>query len=301
MPKPPRHKTPALADLRREIDRIDEAMHELLLERGEIIDTLIAVKNTQEVGSAFRPAREADMMRSLVKRHRGNLPLDTAESIWRVIISTFTFVQSPFAVHADLSAGDAMMRDSARFHFGFTVPFVPHVGASSVVAAVSESKGDLGLVPAFATAGTGPWWAALEFDAAPKIIARLPFVERPNHPAAMPVFVVSRVAADAMVTETEVWSVRVSGWKASSVGTLPSWPTLSPCPTAPSMAPPCWSRWSAAASRPCPTPWSASAPRSVPRPSSAVTRPAIRCRETSSPAKAGELGAPPASTGHDKN
>jgi chorismate mutase len=220
MPKPPRHKTPALADLRREIDRIDEAMHELLLERGEIIDTLIAVKNTQEVGSAFRPAREADMMRRLVKRHRGNLPLDTAESIWRVIISTFTFVQSPFSVHADLSAGDAMMRDSARFHFGFTVPFVPHAGASSVVAAVSESKGDLGLVPAFATAGAGPWWAALEFDAAPKIIARLPFVERPNHPAAMPVFVVSRVAADAMVTETEVWSVRVSGWKASSVGTV---------------------------------------------------------------------------------
>jgi chorismate mutase len=221
MPKPPRpKKPPALADLRRDIDRIDEAMHELLLERGEIIDTLIAVKNTQEVGSAFRPAREADMMRRLVKRHRGNLPLDTAESIWRVIISTFTFVQAPFAVHADLSAGDALMRDSARFHFGFTVPFVPHAGASSVVAAVSESKGDLGLVPAFATPGAGPWWAALEFDTAPKVIARLPFVERPNHPAAMPVFVISRVAADAMVTETEVWSVRVSGWKASSVGTI---------------------------------------------------------------------------------
>jgi chorismate mutase len=220
MPKPPRQKVPTLADLRRDIDRIDEAMHELLLERGEIIDTLIAVKKTQEVGSAFRPAREAEMMRRLVQRHRGNLPLDTAESIWRVIIATFTYVQAPFSVHADLSAGDALMRDSARFHFGFTVPFVPHAGASSVVAAVSESKGDLGLVPAFATAGAGPWWAALEFDTAPKIIARLPFVERPNHPAAMPVFVVSRVAADAMVTETEVWSVRVSGWNAASVSTV---------------------------------------------------------------------------------
>jgi chorismate mutase len=220
MPKPPRQKVPTLADLRRDIDRIDEAMHELLLERGEIIDTLIAVKKTQEVGSAFRPAREAEMMRRLVQRHRGNLPLDTAESIWRVIIATFTYVQSPFSVHADLSAGDALMRDSARFHFGFTVPFVPHAGAASVVAAVSESKGDLGLVPAFATAGAGPWWAALEFDTAPKIIARLPFVERPNHPAAMPVFVVSRVAADAMVTETEVWSVRVSGWNAASVSTV---------------------------------------------------------------------------------
>jgi chorismate mutase len=220
MPKRSRQKQISLADLRLEIDRIDAAMHGLLMERGEIIDRLIAVKKTQETGSAFRPAREADMMRRLVERHRGNLPLDTAESIWRVIISTFTYVQAPFSVHADLSAGDASMRDSARFHFGFTVPFVAHMGAASVVEAVTESKGDLGLVPAFAVASSGPWWAALEFDSAPKIIARLPFVERHDHPAAMPVFVVSRVAADAMVTETEVWSMRVSGWRAASVNAV---------------------------------------------------------------------------------
>jgi chorismate mutase len=216
MAKLSRSETPSLADLRREIDRIDETMHGLLMERGEIIDRLISVKQTQESGSAFRPAREAEMMRRLVDRHRGILPLDTVESIWRVIISTFTYVQAPFSVHADLSAGDAAMRDSARFHFGFTVPFVPHMGAASVVAAVSDSKGDLGLVPAFAMAGSGAWWNALEFDSAPKIIARLPFVERADHPAAAPVFVVSRVAAESMVKEVEVWSIRVAGWSTAA-------------------------------------------------------------------------------------
>ena len=211
---------PSLADLRQEIDRIDEAMHRLLMERGEIIDRLIAVKKSQESGSAFRPAREAEMMRRLVKRHKGILPLDTAESIWRVIIATFTYVQAPFSVHADLSAGDALMRDSARFHFGFTVPFVPHMGAAGVVAAVSSSKGDLGLVPALALASAGAWWSALEFDAAPKIIARLPFVERADHPAALPVFVVSKIAAEAMATEAGVWSVRVAGWGAKPAQAL---------------------------------------------------------------------------------
>jgi chorismate mutase len=215
-PKQSRSNAPALADLRRDIDRIDEAMHGLLMERGEIIDRLIAVKQTQETGSAFRPAREAEMMRRLVERHKGILPLDTAEGIWRVIISTFTYVQAPFTVHADLSAGDAQMRDSARFHFGFTAPFVAHMGAASVVAAVSDSKGDIGLVPAFAVAGTGAWWNALEFDAAPKVIARLPFVERADHPAALPLFVISRAAAEAMVREVEVWSVRVAGWSAKA-------------------------------------------------------------------------------------
>jgi chorismate mutase len=219
MAKPP--QAPSLADLRKEIDRIDEAMHQLLMERGEIIDRLIAAKRSQDTGtSAFRPAREAEMMQRLVKRHKGLLPLDTVESIWRVIISTFTYVQAPFSVHADLSAGDALMRDSARFHFGFTVPFVPHMGAAGVVAAVSASKGDLGLVPAVEVASAGAWWSALEFDAAPKIIARLPFVERPDHPAALPVFVLSRVAPDAMATEAAVWSIRVSGWGAGPAQAL---------------------------------------------------------------------------------
>ena len=201
---------PTLADLRREIDRIDEAMHRLLMERGEIIDTLIATKKTAESGSAFRPAREADMMKRLVERHRGLLPLDTVESIWRVIIATFTYVQAPFSVHAVLSAGEAAMRDTARFHFGFTVPFATHMGAAGVVAAIAASRGDLGLVPA--TGASGAWWTALEGHDAPKIIARLPFVERADHPAGLQVFAIARPNPDALVTDVETWSVRVAGW-----------------------------------------------------------------------------------------
>ena len=139
---------PSLQDLRREIDSIDEQVHELLMKRGDIIDRLISVKKTQEVGSAFRPAREADMMRRLVQRHRGMLPLDTVESIWRVIIATFTYVQAPFSVHADLSVGESAMRDSARFHFGFTTPYVAHFSAQAAVESVAKSKGDLALVSA---------------------------------------------------------------------------------------------------------------------------------------------------------
>ncbi|MBI3435672.1 MAG: chorismate mutase [Proteobacteria bacterium] len=205
---------PSLTDLRAEIDRIDAAMHALLIERGDIIDRLIGIKRTSESGSAFRPAREADMMRRLVERHRGILPLDTAESIWRVIIATFTYVQAPFAVHADFSIGEAAMRDCARFHFGFTVPLNAHIGAAGVVAAVAASRGDLGLVPATATRVA--WWSALEGEATPKIIARLPFVERADHPAGLPVFAIARPHADAVVADVAMWSLKVSGWSAAA-------------------------------------------------------------------------------------
>jgi hypothetical protein len=54
----------------------------------------------------------------------------------------------------------------------------------------------------------------------PKIIARLPFVERADHPAALPVFAISRASPETMVTEVEVWSLRVSGWSAAAARAL---------------------------------------------------------------------------------
>lgn len=61
--------------IRTRIDAIDEAVHRLLIERSGVIAELIRVKGTAEPGSAFRPEREADMMRRLVQRHQGDLPV----------------------------------------------------------------------------------------------------------------------------------------------------------------------------------------------------------------------------------
>jgi chorismate mutase-like protein len=210
MPLP---EKPTLLDIRNEIDRLDASMHTLLMERSQVIETLIKVKKTGESGSAFRPAREAEVLRRLVERHKGLLPLDTVESIWRVIISTFTYVQAPHAVHADITGDAAAIRDTARFHFGFTVPFITHNSASDVIRTVDQSKGDLGIFRLDQSADAGPWWRMLERANAPKIIARLPFIDRPDHPAGLPVYVVSKPLADAAVREVIVASLTVERWK----------------------------------------------------------------------------------------
>jgi chorismate mutase len=201
-----------LAELRAEIDRIDLEMHRLLIARGEIIDRLISVKRSQGGGSAFRPDREAKIMRALVERHHGLLPLDAVEGIWRVIVSTFTYMQANYAVHADDSGGDAQMRDSARFHFGFTVPYIAHHGASAVISAVAASKGDLGVLRSAGALSDGAWWMRLVGEDAPKIIARLPFVERPDHPAGLPVFVVAKPAADAASQDILLHAIVLPQW-----------------------------------------------------------------------------------------
>lgn len=205
-------KPTTLADLRGEIDRIDSTMHALLMERSQVIETLISVKKTQASGSAFRPGREADIMKRLALSHKGLLPLDTVESIWRIIIATFTYVQASYSVHADVSGGDATMRDSARFHFGFTVPFLPHENARAVIAAVADSAGDLGIFRMDQGASAGIWWRDLIGNDAPKIIARLPFVERPGHPAGTPVYCIAKPLADAAVREIVLYAARVERW-----------------------------------------------------------------------------------------
>jgi chorismate mutase len=205
---------PSLADLRQEIDRIDETMHRLLMERGTIIDRLIAAKKASETGlsSAFRPGREASMMRALAARHGGLLPLDTVEGIWRVIIGTFTYVQSNYSVHADISGGDAPMRDSVRFHFGFTVPYITHPSAAAVIEAVASSRGDLGVFRLDQGATSGAWWRTLADRDRPKIIARLPFIERPDHPAGTPVFVISKPLVDAAVRDVVLYAAQFERW-----------------------------------------------------------------------------------------
>ncbi|WP_407519016.1 chorismate mutase [Methylobacterium oryzisoli] len=204
-----------LAALRSEIDRIDAAMHDLLMERGRIIDRLIAVKRTSASGSAFRPGREASMMRAIAERHAGLLPLDTVEGIWRVIIATFTYVQAPFGVHADVSGGDAPMRDSARFHFGFTVPYRPHPSAKAVIAAVADSRGDLGIFRLDQGVTAGVWWEELAGAGRPKVIARLPFIERPGHPAGTPVFVIAKPLDDPSAAQRDwvLYAARFERWR----------------------------------------------------------------------------------------
>jgi len=189
-----------LAGLRREIDTIDEEIHRLLVARSAIIDELIKVKGTAVSGAAFRPAREADMMRRLVTRHRGILPIATVEHIWREIVSTFTFLQAHYEVYMDGGRDPVAMRDLARFYFGFTVPAHLVAGPDEVIDAVARSVSDLGIVRQSQPSWVGPWWTRLGGDG-PRIIARLPYILFEGRVADLPALVVSNPISEAVGPE----------------------------------------------------------------------------------------------------
>lgn len=199
-----------LGELRDTIDTIDKEMHRLLVERGAIIDSLIRTKGTEKAGAAFRPGREADMMRRLVARHQGQLPITTVEHIWREIITTFTRMQAPFDVAIDGSADPDRMRDLARFYFGFSVRLVRLSDAAAVVAHVAAT-GDLGVVARDQKPSTGAWWRGLSKPSGPQIMAVLPYIEVLERPADLPAFVISPRLSDPTPPDIRILAVSVRG------------------------------------------------------------------------------------------
>ncbi len=190
--------------IRAEIDSIDSAMHDLLIRRSAVIDELIAVKGAQTPGTAFRPGREADMMRRFVMRHEGHLPLTTIEHIWREIIATFTAMQAPYSIISGPASDDLAMRDVVRFYFGFSVPVS---AAASNEAALEAMRGNRSQIAVIATESEGPWWQGLCGEGAPKVFATLPFIVMEGRPAGLPCYVVANSLKDDSATDIRLYAV----------------------------------------------------------------------------------------------
>jgi chorismate mutase / prephenate dehydratase len=193
-----------LQAIRRRIDAIDETMHRLLIERSSVIAELIEIKGTSTPGAAFRPDREADMMRRMAMRHEGTLPLVTVEHIWREIITTFTAMQAPFGVAVGPASDALAMRDLVRFYFGFSVPVATHATSEAAVARVAASENDVAVV---AADGEGGWWKSLTGSRTPKIFAKLPFIEIPDRPAGRPAYVVGPPLLEAPLPDIVVYAL----------------------------------------------------------------------------------------------
>ncbi|MHA7775725.1 chorismate mutase [Roseibium sp. M-1] len=191
----------SLDDLRERVDEIDARIHDALMERARAEAGIQAAQLAAGAGPAlFHPERDADQMRQMVERHKGDLPLSTVEHLWRDLICACTSLQADTAVHLDGSADLIEMLDLARFYFGFSVELVPGSDAADVVGAVTASEGDLGLV-ALTDRAELPWWRGLS-EAGALVRARLPFVVLDERPADLPALVLAR--ADSMIDNADV-------------------------------------------------------------------------------------------------
>src|SRR5690242_198155 len=132
-----------LAALRSELDRIDNAMHELLMQRARVVEQVAKAGKR----SAYRPGREASIIRRLLARHSGSLPPHTLVRLWRELLAGTTAMQGAFTIAVCEPDSSARYTQAAREHFGGLTPLHAFGSPSQTMAEVSRGAAAVGVLP----------------------------------------------------------------------------------------------------------------------------------------------------------
>jgi chorismate mutase/prephenate dehydratase len=199
-PPPPQDGWPGgLTALRAELDRIDDRLHALLMQRARVVEH-VAVSGKP---GAFRPGREASIVRRLLRDHTGALPAQALVRIWRELLAGTTAMQGPFTVAVcEADVAGAGFTQAAREHFGALTPLHVHRGPAQVMAEVCAGSAAVGVLPCPAETSTSrdAWWTALLQNDEPRIhvVARLPFwTPRAEGAPIVQCLVIAAIAPDA--------------------------------------------------------------------------------------------------------
>jgi chorismate mutase len=195
-----------LADLRREIDRIDSALLELVVERRAISARIGERKGNS--GRALRPGREAWVLRRLHEEAGGALPADALVRLWREIFALSIRAQGPFTVSVCAPAPERVIWELARAHFGHATPFRRVERAAQALRELAEDTVQAAVLPP--PDDDALWWTGL-IESQPRlhVVARLPFVaaEQPGEADGAEAFVVGARAPDASGDDVSLLAV----------------------------------------------------------------------------------------------
>lgn len=162
-----------LSAVRAQLDAIDDAMHDLLMQRAGIVDSL-AASRVKAGSTILRPGREADILRRLLVRHQGPLPPAALVRVWRELFAASIAQQGGFSV--SVYERDAAMARLVPEHFGGLTAVRTYPTPARALAAVTRGEASVAVLP-FPEDADSPemeWWPALN---APQlsVVARLPF------------------------------------------------------------------------------------------------------------------------------
>lgn len=185
MPQTPK-TNPALADLRRRIDAVDDRLLDMLGERARLMDEVRAAKAAEGDSEPrlARPGREQAILRRLTARTKDPLPPDLVVRLWRDIMASLTRLQGPFAIAVLKTESDPSVMALARQHFGQSTPLLPAGSPAQVFARLDDGRAQLALLPTPEDAPQHDWWRNLD-PAGLQVLARLPVDATEREPGAL--------------------------------------------------------------------------------------------------------------------
>lgn len=189
-----------LAALRAELDRLDDAIHDLLMQRGAVVERVAAEGSKGRV--AIRPGREAAIVRRLLARHTGRLPPRLLVRWWRELFAATTSMQGSYVVAVCETDPGSPFVQAAREHFGALTALRVHRSPAQAIGDVSAGAAIAAVLPmpVDGEIAAAAWWTALLHRDEPRIhiVARLPFwAPRSEGAPRAQALVVAAVAPDA--------------------------------------------------------------------------------------------------------
>lgn len=134
---------PDLANLRNQIDTIDEQLVHLLDERARLALSVAKAKNG---GPVYRPAREEQVIKHILETSEGVLSEAALEAIYREIIAACRSVQQPLVV-SYLGPEGTYTEEAARARFGTADAYLPFGTIDEVIAMVEKGGARVAVVP----------------------------------------------------------------------------------------------------------------------------------------------------------
>lgn len=131
-----------LSKLRASIDGIDAEMLRLLNRRAEVAQKIGHLKS----GVAYKPEREAEVLRRVKEKNPGPLPDDTAAFLFREIMSACLALEKPVQV-AHLGPTGTFSEAAALKHFGHAAEAVPCASIDEVFRSAESGTVGFAVVP----------------------------------------------------------------------------------------------------------------------------------------------------------
>lgn len=136
-----------LADLRRQIDAIDDQLLDLLNRRARCAQQVAEAKQRDgEVECFYRPEREAEVLGRIAANNPGPLGRDAVRRLFREVMSECLALEKPLTV-AFLGPEGTFSQQAAYKHFGHAVQASPCAAIDEIFRAVESGACQFGVVP----------------------------------------------------------------------------------------------------------------------------------------------------------
>lgn len=164
-----------LEEIRRKIDALDHTIHKALMERADLISQVADEKRKNNL-PFVQPAREAQMIRRILRRHRGPLPEAAVVRIWRELVGAVSLLQTGLKIAVAVENTNFITWDLAKSYFGSVVQMQRFSAPSIALSSVREGESSFATLPWPQDGESSPWWDSLfDRDKNLRIVCALPY------------------------------------------------------------------------------------------------------------------------------